>query len=281
MAMEVDLYEYFGIPIESSSRDIKRAYKAKAKKLHPDKNKDNQKAKEEFQKLKEYYDILLDPVQRAQYDLKIKAKLAVIKRNAEMDSERRKLREQLEAREREAALRQKEAQQHHEKERVAARIRKEWEAQAEAAAFAARQERLRREEEESLSANRVYIGADSVVTVKWNTTDVGRSCYSKDFVLTCLSEFGSITNLVMGKRGSAVVEFSSRFEAIDAVDRASTGCVGYPDNPLLITLVGGGKRQTNPQPPPSPQHPSAEPTATGGDFADFESDILSQMASFQ
>ncbi|VDM06154.1 unnamed protein product [Schistocephalus solidus] len=78
----------------------------------------------------------------------------------------------MEAREREAALRQKEAQQHHEKERVAARIRKEWEAQAEAAAFTARQERLRREEEESLSANRVYIGADSVVTVSFPSESI-------------------------------------------------------------------------------------------------------------
>ncbi|BHF73076.1 DnaJ (Hsp40), sub C, member 17 [Sparganum proliferum] len=200
-----------------------------------------------------------------------------------MDSERRKLKEQLEAREREAAVRQKEAQQHHEKERVAARIRKEWEAQAEAAAFAARQERLRREEEESLSAKRPYTAADSVVTVKWNAKDAGRSCYSKDFLLACLAEFGNITDLVMGKRGSAVVEFSSRFEAVDAVDKASTDCVGYPDNPLLISLVGGGNRQTKPQPPKSPQHPSVEPAANGinGGFEDFESDILSQMASFQ
>lgn len=37
--VEIDLYEYLGISFESSAKEIKRAYKIKAKELHPDKNK--------------------------------------------------------------------------------------------------------------------------------------------------------------------------------------------------------------------------------------------------
>ncbi len=42
--IDVDLYEYFGISLDSTTKDIKRAYKLKAKELHPDKNKDDPKA---------------------------------------------------------------------------------------------------------------------------------------------------------------------------------------------------------------------------------------------
>lgn len=44
LEVDVDLYKYFGIALDSSTKEIKRAYKRKAKELHPDKNKDDPKA---------------------------------------------------------------------------------------------------------------------------------------------------------------------------------------------------------------------------------------------
>lgn len=44
LEIEIDLYEYLGISIDSSTQEIKKAYKIKAKELHPDKNKDDPKA---------------------------------------------------------------------------------------------------------------------------------------------------------------------------------------------------------------------------------------------
>ena len=39
--IEIDIYEYLGISFESSKKEITKAYKTKAKELHPDKNKDD------------------------------------------------------------------------------------------------------------------------------------------------------------------------------------------------------------------------------------------------
>ena len=50
-------------------------------------------SEEKFQKLKEYYDFLLDPVLKNEYDRKIKAKIAAAKRHSELDDERRRLKE--------------------------------------------------------------------------------------------------------------------------------------------------------------------------------------------
>lgn len=46
---DVDLYKYFGLSIDSSLKEIKKAYKLKAKELHPDKNKDDPKASKLFE----------------------------------------------------------------------------------------------------------------------------------------------------------------------------------------------------------------------------------------
>lgn len=46
--MDVDLYAFFGISEGSSAGDIKKAYKDKARQLHPDKNKDNPRASMHF-----------------------------------------------------------------------------------------------------------------------------------------------------------------------------------------------------------------------------------------
>tara|TARA_Y100000389_G_scaffold153591_1_gene153881 strand:- start:1621 stop:2679 length:1059 start_codon:yes stop_codon:yes gene_type:complete len=47
---------------------IKKAYKKKAMKLHPDRNKDNPNAEEEFKKLGEAYSVLSDDNKRSMYD---------------------------------------------------------------------------------------------------------------------------------------------------------------------------------------------------------------------
>ncbi|VDM21713.1 unnamed protein product [Hydatigera taeniaeformis] len=130
--IQVDIYEYLGISFESSAKEIKRAYKNKAKELHPDKNKSDPQAKEKFQKLKEYYDILQDP----------KLKIAAAERHAQLDGERRRLKEALEAKEREAAARRKEVDIMVQNEKTAQRIRKEWEDYKEATVYANRDARF-------------------------------------------------------------------------------------------------------------------------------------------
>ncbi len=63
-----DFYEVLGISRGSSADEIKKAYRGKAKELHPDRNQDNPKAEAQFKEANEAYDILKDDTKKAAYD---------------------------------------------------------------------------------------------------------------------------------------------------------------------------------------------------------------------
>ncbi len=67
MAKE-DYYELLGVPRNASDAEMKKSFRRLAMKYHPDRNKDNPKAEEQFKKVKEAYDVLSDPQKRAAYD---------------------------------------------------------------------------------------------------------------------------------------------------------------------------------------------------------------------
>ena len=64
----MDLYQQLGVKRGASEAEVKKAYRALAKQLHPDRNKDNPKAAERFSKVTQAYDILSDKDRRAKYD---------------------------------------------------------------------------------------------------------------------------------------------------------------------------------------------------------------------
>jgi molecular chaperone DnaJ len=63
-----DYYEVLGVGKDASENDIKLAYRRLARKLHPDVNKTDPKAKEKFIELTEAYEVLSDPEKRQNYD---------------------------------------------------------------------------------------------------------------------------------------------------------------------------------------------------------------------
>lgn len=67
MAKE-DYYELLGVARNASDSEIKKNYRRMAMKHHPDRNKDNPDAEEQFKKAKEAYEVLSDPKKRAAYD---------------------------------------------------------------------------------------------------------------------------------------------------------------------------------------------------------------------
>ena len=66
--MSQDLYQVLGLSRDASKADIKKAHRKLALKYHPDKNPDDEVARDNFKRVQEAYDVLSDDEKRAAYD---------------------------------------------------------------------------------------------------------------------------------------------------------------------------------------------------------------------
>ncbi len=66
--MKIDYYEILKITKSATKQEIKKAYRKKALKYHPDKNPGDKKAEEKFKQAAEAYEVLSDDNKRARYD---------------------------------------------------------------------------------------------------------------------------------------------------------------------------------------------------------------------
>ena len=68
MATKRDYYEVLGVDKNASPEEVKKAYRKRAIKHHPDKNPDDPSAEDKFKEAAEAYDVLSDPQKKARYD---------------------------------------------------------------------------------------------------------------------------------------------------------------------------------------------------------------------
>uniref|UniRef100_A0A3B5LRT1 DnaJ (Hsp40) homolog, subfamily C, member 17 n=1 Tax=Xiphophorus couchianus TaxID=32473 RepID=A0A3B5LRT1_9TELE len=225
----------------SPFNQIKKAYRQKALTCHPDKNPDNPKAAELFHQLSQALEVLTDAAAKAAYDKICAAKKQAEERNKKLDDKRKKIKLDLEARERRAEVQsQEEVQITRTLEEEIARLREEGSRQLEEEQRLIR-EQIQREREAQYSQS----NATPKLKLKWKCKkdDELNGGYSQDILLKLLHKYGDVLNVIVSskKKGSAVVEFASVRAAELAVKNES----GLSGNPLKITWLEGQPEDRN------------------------------------
>ncbi|XP_044149410.1 dnaJ homolog subfamily C member 17 isoform X2 [Bufo gargarizans] len=271
--MQMDLYGLLGIDAEASEKQIKKAYRQKALTCHPDKNPDNPRAAELFHQLSQALEVLTDGAARAAYDKLRKAKEAAAKRTQKLDEKRKKVKLDLEAREKEAQVTdEEEAYVARTFEQEIIRLREEGSRQLE------EQQRLVREQIrlETLQKTQESAGP-AKLKLKWKCKkdDERRGGYTEDVLQSLLQKYGEVLNIIVSskKKGSAIVEFAT-FRAAELAVRNEAGLL---NNPLQISWLD--------TPPPSAMPETVGKTASSGYSAqdplrserDYESLVLMRM----
>ncbi|CAG8571571.1 1426_t:CDS:2 [Paraglomus occultum] len=102
---DIDYYDLLGVPQDSTNEVIDKAYRRKARKYHPDKNRDNPEAATKvFHQISKAYEILTNPQKRLVYDNARKARSALKVRHEALDAKRKAMKADLEDRENAARL---------------------------------------------------------------------------------------------------------------------------------------------------------------------------------
>lgn len=282
----MDLYGLLAIESSATTKEIKKAYRQKALTCHPDKNPDNPKAAELFHQLSQALEVLTDAAARAAYDKICTAKKQAEERNRKLDDTRKKIKLDLEARERQAeAQTQEEVQNTRTLEEEIARLREEGSRQLEEEQRLIR-EQIQREREaqqqqtgdSTQRQSEVERCSRSNVTpklkLKWKCkkNDEMNGGYSKDILLRLLQKYGDVLNVIVSikKKGSAVVEFAT----VRAAERAVKNECGLSGNPLKIWWLEG---QPEVIPPASQPGSFMSSQSSLTNERDYESVVMMRM----
>ncbi|KAF2863211.1 DnaJ-domain-containing protein [Piedraia hortae CBS 480.64] len=106
-----DFYELIGVPINASDSDIRRSWRKAALKCHPDKVGNDEVARKRFHRLQVALEILSDAHLRDLHDNARRARSEKKRREDEFDEHRKRLKEDLERRERAGLKRKREEAQ--------------------------------------------------------------------------------------------------------------------------------------------------------------------------
>ncbi|XVE48819.1 hypothetical protein DITRI_Ditri01bG0033000 [Diplodiscus trichospermus] len=243
--MDVDHYSVLGLysgeeGANLTTKEITKAYREKARDLHPDKRKDDPNAHENFIKLKSSYEILIDEKARKLFDDLLRVKREQQRRFAQQDSKRRKMMSDLEDRERASFAPDPSVKAKEEEERIARKLKEEiariraMHAKKGASMGTGSDSGLNKEKvgREGNNGGGGGVGLDKEKVLKVSWEKIGED-YTAAKLRELFSRFGEVEDIVLKsskKKGSALVVMATKEAAV-----AATGSViGSLSNPLLV-----------------------------------------------
>mmetsp|Transcript_10050 Transcript_10050/g.15213 ORF Transcript_10050/g.15213 Transcript_10050/m.15213 type:complete len:392 (-) Transcript_10050:128-1303(-) len=247
--VELDWYAVLNCSIESTKEQIEKAARQLARKYHPDRNKkaDAPQLFLNVQRAKEY---LLDDSKRRTYDENLrkisKRKEYDLARNRNMDSKRKKMKEDLEAR---LGKAEKAAQSdafenppetkksRRERDEEISRLRRDAQARMDASNQQASNDTFTAEDILKHRSTMADSSSDSLVQikVKWKRNAIS---HSDDSLCQLFRTFGQIEDctILQGKGNSAVITFATHASASAAVNSYENS------HDLRVTLLGDKKK---------------------------------------
>jgi len=227
----LDLYLLLDVEPDADEKVIKKAYRKKALTCHPDKNPDNKEAIALFHQLSDALEVLTDEASRRAYDNVLKARKANELRNRQLDGKRRKLKDDLEQRERASKLADEYAKKTDEEKLMQEieRLRKEGSRQLEAEQALMKQQLAK---DAAAAMNTTNKSSTSTVAgrlkVKWSPT-TSEASYNRDSLEKIFNKYGTVTGVVVNQKkgGSALIEFEDRASAKMAA-KIETGFFNCP-----------------------------------------------------
>lgn len=235
-----DFYELLGVDIFAEEAEIKRQYRKTSVKYHPDKNRDNEQAADQFILLGIARDILIDPTLKGEYDRQRKLRQERDEEKNRLGAQRREMVDALEKAEREGIANIKRKHQElTEREQLIARLAEEGRKQREG--FQDKVNKQRQDEELKAQMNR---------SVKVRFRREGETAtWDKDIMTSMFERYGDIDTVVMGsdKKTKVAGEKHRRAEAtvtivyfrLDNAHAAVTN--GKTDYPFLESVAWASK----------------------------------------
>lgn len=261
--------------------EIRAAYKKLALKLHPDRNRNDPKAADKFNEIKQALDVLLDPKSRMALDMLINAKKQREERFSKMDETRKLKKSELDAREAAAkkhfmevrvAKKRKEEELQRLKQEGRKRMRLEEDAcdptRAPAATKPAAAPREKQPE------------ASDPVLLKWGKKHKG--AISEEQLRNKLSVHGEIDTLLLKER-SAVVTFATAAQRMNAMlwlrEPCNRSIAGVKfEVPNMPEEANNSEGKGIPEPVAAPK-PEANVASRSENLVGSPGDNLSQMES--
>jgi len=244
---DIDLYLLLETTQNASKDDIKKAYRKKALKCHPDKNPNNPHATKIFHQLQHALAILIDDAARKAYDSVLKARKTNELKNSQLDEKRKRAKQQLEERESKCKIYSKTNHNSKSEEEVFTteieRLMKEGYIELEE-----ERKKIQNEIEKNkiLAENKKSTTIQNInntkIKVSWKTDSEWRphdnNVYSPQSLRMIFSKYGDVKEVVLSesrtpRKGSALIEMNLGHCAEMAVKMER----GFCGNPLKLKLI--------------------------------------------